>query len=208
MRVNNQSFNDPERFLINHWEEARQMELSMVRVRKGYEEIAQRLIDAVKGKHIELDAHASFLTQDSSSGWIGFGRKVWPECSNEGQCVYRVENIRLEYLSDENEPAPLILVWLRSARKNRADMDILRKAVHAGAKAVMSEDEFKACTMIKNDKNSVLSYTIPEGRKRLLEFLTDKDSSRFIECISTHVDIIAKLTPTLDRVLPKNISRP
>jgi hypothetical protein len=70
--------NEAERFLVERWAEARLLEEAMEGVRTKYKERFQKVIDAVTAVHPELDANAVYLTQSWTDGFIGFGRKSWP----------------------------------------------------------------------------------------------------------------------------------
>jgi hypothetical protein len=102
--------NEAERFLLEHWGEARILEKSMEDVRTKYKEVFQRIIDAVAEAHPELDAQRSRVTQFWADGYIGFGRKSWPSGAN-WHSGFWVENLRLEILAAEDTEPPYAYIW-------------------------------------------------------------------------------------------------
>src|SRR5713226_9027648 len=106
--------NEAERFLLEHWGEARLLEESMEGVRTKYKEVFQRIIDAVTQGHPELDAYAVALTQSWTVGQIGFGRKSWPGGENNTprwlSSGLWVLNVRLELLAAEDSEAPIAFI--------------------------------------------------------------------------------------------------
>ena len=55
--------NEAERFLLERWGEARLLEETMEGIRTKYKGVFQRIIDAVKDGHPELDTQRSYPTQ-------------------------------------------------------------------------------------------------------------------------------------------------
>src|SRR5437660_6622137 len=92
-------FNEAERFLLEHWEDAQLLEESMNGVRTKYKEVFQRIIDAVTEGHPELDAHRIYVTQFWGSGSIGFGRKTCPARDPNWPSGLWVWDLRVEMLT-------------------------------------------------------------------------------------------------------------
>src|SRR6185312_7930680 len=103
--------NEAERFLVEHWTEARLLEESMDGVRKKYKEIFDRIIEAVAEAHPELDAHHSRPTQFWCDGYIGFGRKSWPSDKYGNPSGFWIHCVRLEVLAAEDSETPYACIW-------------------------------------------------------------------------------------------------
>src|SRR5258708_958242 len=104
--------NEAERFLVEHWGEARLLEESMEGVRTKYKEVFQRIIDAVTEGHPELNANAAYPTQFWGSGSIGFGRKSWPGGESSWPSGLWLWSLRLEVLAAEDSEPPSAPIWV------------------------------------------------------------------------------------------------
>src|SRR5947209_8241705 len=123
--------NEAERFLIEHWGEARLLEESMEGVRTKYKEVFERIIDAVTEGHRELDASAAYPTQFWGKGCLGFGRKSWPAGKDGWLSGLWVSGVRLEELAAEDSEPPNAYVSVSHKSKIKFDFDAARLALNA-----------------------------------------------------------------------------
>src|SRR5687768_5697959 len=101
-----QLLNEAERYLLEHWADARLLEESMEGMRMKYKELFERVIEAVSEGHPELDAHRAAPTQFWGDGAIGFGRKCWPSGESNWPPGLWVESLRLELITAEDSEPP------------------------------------------------------------------------------------------------------
>jgi hypothetical protein len=193
------TFNEAERFLISNWVGARQLELSMEKVREKYVAVVQRVVDTVRGRHENLDVSTIKVTQHWGNGYVGLGRKAW-HSERESPTGYYIENIRLELLADESVPPPTAYIWLKPAVQNGADLARALAAVRKAAAKALSKDELRACQFMDDDE-TVLSLGLLPGRKDLLAMLSQADSQAFVDCLVSQFEILTRFSEVLDSVL-------
>jgi hypothetical protein len=186
--------NEAERFLLEHWGEARILEKSMEDVRTKYKEVFQRIIHAVTEAHPELDAQRSRVTQFWADGYIGFGRKSWPSGA-KWHSGFWIENLRLEILAAEDTEPPYAYIW--APGKSNLDFDAARTAVNAAAKDLLTPEEHSAKGPHSDD---VLLYLPAPSKHQLLDALSDGDGQKFVKLFVSHYDMAARFVPVLDKV--------
>jgi hypothetical protein len=190
--------NEAERFLLEHWGEARLLEESMEGVRTKYKEVFQRIIDAVTQAHPELDAYALALTQSYTDGQIAFGRKSWPggESNNPRWLASGlwVLNVRLELLTAEDSEAPI--AFIDGAEKSNLDFDAARVAMKEAAKQLLTEEELNHTGGAESDE--VLLNLPAPSKRQLLDALSDGDGQKFVNLFVSHFDMAARFVPVLD----------
>ena len=199
--MTNETFSEPERFLIRNWRESRQLELAMGKVRESYTSVGERIVAAIRGTHEHLDSTEVWLTQQWCNGELVIGRKAWqsPDESPSGFCI---DNLRLEVLADETEAPPDLRIWFSKPERMGVDKAEAIKAVHRAAETVLTQDEMKRCKLI-SEGNCALVYLLPQSRKELLEMLAEGTSQPFIDCLVGHLEVVIKFTPVLDKVFEK-----
>jgi len=94
--MSKQLLTEPESLLLEYWEQAHTLERSMERVRDKYAGLYSQVIEAMKQAHLELDASAAFVTQLWGPGYLGFGRKCWPQGKDGWPTGLWMCNLRLE----------------------------------------------------------------------------------------------------------------
>ena len=200
--MKNETFNEPERFLIQNWAASRQLELVMAKIRESYTSVGERIVAAIRGTHAELDSEIVALTQHWGNGTLLIGRKAWQPPNVDWPSGFSIDNLRLELLSDETEEPPCLSVWFSKPEKMGIDKQMAIDAIHQAATGILSQDEMKLCKLTSDD-NCALVYLIPQSRKELLEMLETGTSQSFIDCLVGHLDIVAKFTPVLDKIFEK-----
>jgi len=191
--------NEAERFLLEHWADARLLEESMEGVRTKYKEVFQRIILAVTENNRDLDANATYPTQFWGEGYIGFGRKTWPGGESRWPSGFWVNNLRLEVLAGEDSEPPFAYIEVSKKAKSKLDFDAARVAVQHAASDLLSPDELKR-TVHAESGEGVLIYLPAPAKGELLNALTDGDGERFIALFVTQFDMMARFVPVLDKV--------
>jgi hypothetical protein len=192
-----QLMNEAERFLLEHWEEARLLEESMEGVRTKYKVVCQKIVEAVTETHRELDANAVYLTQSWTDGQIGFGRKSWPSDRNGNPSGLWVWNLRLELLAAEDSETPVAAIWV--PKKSNVDFEAARLIVKQAAKDLLTAEELKRIEWGESDDESLLYLPAPSKRE-LLGALADADGQGFVALLITRFDMMARFVPVLDKV--------
>jgi hypothetical protein len=199
--MTNETFSEPERFLIQNWTAARQLELAMEKVRESYTSVGERIVAAVRGTHEDLDSAKIALTQHWGKGELLIGRKAW-EPPDYWPSGFSIDNLSLEVLADETEAQACLSIWFNKPERMGVDKAEAIKAVHRAAKTILTQDEMKLCKLTSED-NCALVYLLPQSRKELLEMLAEGTSQSFIDCLVGHLDVVIKFTPVLDKVFEK-----
>jgi len=197
-------FNEAELYLVRQWPSAQLMEESMEKVRKKYAALCQRTVEDFQATHKELDNPQVFVTQFWDSGYAGIGRVGWRQ--GKGNPGFYIQNLRLEVLTDETEEAPYAYIWLSKPQKEGADFAKARKRIQSAAEKLLTKEELQRCSMDDLDEGCPLYYDLPESRHDLLGMLTEADGQRFADCLTAHMELLARFTPILDEVLLKDAS--
>ena len=191
--------NEAERFLLQHWEEARLMEESMEAVRNKYKEVFQRIVDAVTEAHPELDASAVYATQFWGQGYIGFGRKSWPGGDTNWPSGLWMSNIRLENLATENSDQPSATIEISSkVKKGNFDTAAAKAELTTATQELFSPDELDRAN--KSDTGNVLLRFAAPSKSELMAMLADGDGQQFVARFVAQFDLMAKLIPVLDKI--------
>ena len=194
--------NEAERFLIEHWGEARLLEESMGGIRTKYKEVFQRIIDAVTEAHPELDANKAIPTQRWSDGQIGFGRKSWPSDGNPSG--FWVWNLRLELLAADESEAPCAGIWV--SKKSILDLDAARAAVNQAAKDLLTPKELERTIWTESGDETLLCPPAPL-KGELLGALCDGDGQAFVAIFVSQFDMMARFVPVLDKVFCEHLGK-
>ncbi len=197
--------NEAERFLVEHWAEARLLEESMEGVRTKYKEVFQKIIEAVTESHPELDANAVYPTQFWGSGYIGFGRKVWPAGGGRWPSGLWVENLRLEILAAEDSESPYAYIILSHKSKSNFDLDAARVAVSAASKELLTPEESKGTS--DGDYGNVLLWLPAPSKGELLHALGEGDGQGFVSLFVSQFDMMARFVPVLDKVFQEHLGK-
>ncbi len=188
--------NEAERFLLEHWEEARLLEDSMDGIRTKYKELFERIIEAVTEGHPELDANRAIPTQRWSDGQIGFGRKSWPSDKYGSPSGLWVQGVRLEMLAAEDSEPPCAYIWV--PKKTNLEFDAARVAMKEAAKQLLTPEELK--DNISDESDEVLLNLPAPSKHQLLDALSDGDGQKFVSLFVSHFDMAARFVPVLDKV--------
>ena len=197
--------NEAERFLVEHWEEARLLEESMEGVRTKYKELFQRILDAVTEGHPELDAQRSAVTQFWGVGYIGFGRRSWPGGESDSPSGLWLENLRLEVLAAEDSEAPIAYIWVSNKPKSNLDFDAARAAVNEAARNLLTSEELKRTE--NADSDNVLLYLSAPSKSELFRALSDGDGQGFVALFVAQFDLMARFVPPLDNVFRECLTK-
>jgi hypothetical protein len=195
-------FNEAERYLLKNWSDARSLEESMKRVREKYTGLCEKVAEAVKTKHPELDLNRVGVTLPWGHGFLFSSPTAWEARINDGP-GFLITNLGLEVLGSDDEPPPRAAIWIKPARKAGVDLAQARKALVSAAETVLTPEERDLCLKERGDRDSVLFYDLPETRQQLLEMLLEGDAQRFVDCMVSHIELLARFTPALDKILLK-----
>jgi hypothetical protein len=190
-----QLMNEAERYLLEHWQQARLLEQSMEGVRAKYKELFQRIIDQVTEAHPELNASKAYPTQFWGQGEIGFGRKSWPSHENKGHSGFWMSELRIELLSEEESEAPYAYIW--APKKSNLDFNAARVVVEKAAKDLLTPDELK---LTSPGSDEFLLFLSGPSKRELLGALSDGDGEAFVKLFVSQFDLMSRFTPTVDKV--------
>jgi len=188
--------NEAERFLLQHWEDARLLEESMATVRTKYKELFQRVVDVVTEAHPELDVHVWYATQSWTNGAIGFGRTSWPGSDADVPSGLWIENLKLEILAAEHSEPPIATIYV--AKRFGIDMRAARAAITAEMKRILGEGE-RESVRAATEEWDLLEFVAP-SKNALLTALADGDGQQFVDLLRSPFDLMARFIPSLDNV--------
>jgi hypothetical protein len=190
-------FNEAERFLIEKWADARQLEDSLDEVRKKYQEIGQRIVAAVAASHRELDVSAICLTQYWGNGYIGLGNQNWPDGGSNSPSGLYVDHLRLEYLTSDEEERPTAYIWV--AKSAKLDPTVARSTLEAFARSELSDEEYRSASF---EESGEVSFSAP-SKAELLSALLIGDGQSFVDLIAKQFEGMARFIPALNKLLLK-----
>ncbi len=190
-----QFLNEAEEYLIEQWDLACRLEKSMRSVREKYEELFERVKDAVTKRHPEFDDCKINVTQKWSDGEIGFGRKSWP--GKDGPSGLWMVNLKLELLSNADSAAPYTCIWIRGDSK--IDLEAAGNIVKEEAKKVLTSEQ---STRLASKWTNVWIFPAPSKRE-ILTALSSGDGEEFVELLAKQFDQMAHFVPILDTVFSK-----
>jgi hypothetical protein len=198
------TFNEPEKYLIQNWVQARRVEKSMEDIRDKYAGVFDRVRDEVKAAHHEFDDFYIRVTQFWCKGIMGIGRKEWRRKGGD-QARIQIDKLRLEALLNDDLNPPFAGIWACKAIRPGTDLEGVAKII-SEAKKVLTKEECARCrTESEKNYGYVLRYDLPENRHDLAEMLLEGDGQKFVDCMVSHFDVLARFIPVLDEVFTKPI---
>jgi hypothetical protein len=198
------TFNEPEKYLIQNWVQARRAEKSMEEIRGKYAGIFDRVWEEVKAAHGELDHCHTRVTQFWCKGYMGIGRKEWRREGGD-QPLIQIDRLRLEVLLDDESEPPFAGIWACKAKKPGTDRDGVRTIITEANKVLTKEEVARCQFESQNNYGYVLRYNLPENRHDLAGFLLEEDGQNFVDCMVSHFEVLARFIPVLDKVFTKPI---
>src|SRR5689334_20041884 len=116
-------FNEAERYVIRRWAAAFELEESMASAREKYQQLCERVVEDF------IEAHSDFYNprlrvihiSGNQPGSICVSKKSWPK-DGKSASGFWIENIRLEYVTDEDTPAPVLSVWVKPLKEQGDDV--------------------------------------------------------------------------------------
>jgi len=194
-----QLLNEPERFLIERWEEASRLEQSMESVREKYEELFERVTDAVTKRHPEFNDCKVNMTQKWSDGEIGFGRESWP--GKDGPSGLWMVNLKLERLANSDSADPYACVWIRGDSK--IDLESAANILKEEAKKIITSEQLKR---FESKWNNLWILPAP-SKKEMLTAFSSSDGEEFVELLVKQFDQMARFVPVLDKIFSDYYSK-
>ncbi|HEX5010780.1 MAG TPA: hypothetical protein VFY71_10285 [Planctomycetota bacterium] len=191
-----ETFNPAEQFLLRQWSDARRLEMAMESTRQKYQGVWERIQERIAQEHPDLDWSRLYVKQFWSKGSAGFGRKTWPGADKEWAPGIWFDNVRLEVLSDPDEPPPEAYLWIKPLAKAGVNPE---GVIAAGARALarMTPEQKSSSGLAAADGDSALSCAMPP-KGELLDMLLQRDSQPFIDAIMARVAALATFTSLID----------
>ena len=199
----NNLLSEAERYLVTRWDDARHLELSMEEVRRKYAGLFGRIAEAVASRHKRLSQSYIRVTQHWADGVFGIGDQRWRTKSGDLQGFY-IEGLRLEVLASE-EDSPWAGIWI--SKIDGREMAAAREKLYAASKGLLTRRERELAFEEKPGEECALWYHLPEKQTQLLDMLAADDGRGFVDCMVGHIDLLARFSPVLDRILMQRASR-
>lgn len=195
-----ETFNEPERFLIRHWSEARDLEESIAEARQKYQLLCEKVAETVRERHDDLDEYVE-VTRFSGpkAGVIVLGKPSWPR-EKRFRTGFWIENLRLEYLADEDKPPPLAYLWINHDHTDVTEAEAKRAILAAVPIALTPAEQARITTLTGEDYLLGIEFA---KKQELIDMLAGGDSSQLVDTMVEQLELLAKLSPTLDALFPK-----
>jgi hypothetical protein len=181
-------FNEPDKFLLEKWTDARLLEDAVDEVRKKYEQVLESVVTEFQTTHRELDCSKIGLTHGS----FGLGREKWPK-RNGWPTGFYIEEIRLDNLTSPDMEPPWKTVWVLHANPKEAESR-LRKVADKVLKAEAPKWEFQI------DSKAAMLFCELEPRKELFDLLLKDESKGFVERMLAHFESMVGFVSVIDEL--------
>lgn len=195
------TFNELDQWLAQNWTAARELEDSIIAVRAKYKTVFERVIEVVHKAMPELDNCWPHLSD--YGGCAAFARGEWPSKWDTWPPGLWIEDISLDNLMSNEGDTPSASIWLAVPKGTRFDLEEARTKIQKAAGKLLKGEKLKCFFKDKEDPKTCFWYDFPESRQALAKMLLDNESEKFIECIESHVMILARFIPVLDDILLK-----
>ena len=123
----------------------------------------------------------------------------WPRDGENRPTGFWIENIRLEVLANEDEPPPLIGLWVISS-DDKFDYDPAQAAIVHAARESFGTEKRSSWHFGDNENTAIIGRKIAT-KKVLLEMLANGESQGFVDLIVEQLEELAQLIPAVDRAL-------
>jgi len=199
-------FNEAEALLLGRWQTARELELTMGKMRESYTALCKRVLEAVQAKHSDLDASRLWVTQFWGDGYMCMAKKSWVTKDTTG---FWIDNLLLEYLTDVGQPPPTASVWFDRKSFAPEELTIMKNTVRSSARGILRADEAKLWSLADSDDvGMAVHFIVPEKKTELTAMLAEGDGHRFVDCMVAHFDSLVRFTPSVDQALQKVRRKP
>lgn len=193
------AFNAAERFLLGGWPAASRLERSMESVRKKYQLLCERIVEEFQVSHPEFDMSRVRVTHRSASyGYLWISKRTWPKKRNSAAGIW-IENIRLEFLADDEQPGPLASLWL-GPMEEHASFDKLKKEIIDRANKVLPHQLLLNSARTLPERAYTFGFEFCD-KKGLLSTLTEPDAPRFSSILHEQLDSLSKIVSPIDALL-------
>ena len=205
-RMAKRTFNDAERYVIRRWAASYELEQSMVSAREKYQQMCERVVEDFVEIYPQFDnARVRVVhTSGNQSGTICISRKAWPRSGKSTSCGFWIENIRFEYIADEDSPPPLLSVWIQPLEEESKDvLESAKRRISAEAVSRLPKELLAKASKAFPDNGYAVGYEFI-GKAELLDLLADEDSERFSKLLFQHLEMLMPLFPVLEDILIAN----
>ncbi len=190
------TFNEADRFLLDHWSDAMELEEGMSAIRGKYVQVLNQVAKSLQDESWwgpDFQAHSN-----EHYGCVGFGRKEWGGNKTNFPGLW-LDDLDLDYLTGRTPGHPYAALWLGRLNLTRPEWDDARtKTLRLAGKLLSDFPPRSAEADI-----TIIRYSFPETRDDLLKGLLTDNSKPFIEVCCAHLNRLARLIPAIDQVLAR-----
>ena len=197
-------FNDPQRYLIERWQDVDDIQTCLDEINKKHNELIDKIVEEIKDRYPDLNSNALVPTRGSPVRKIAFGKKTWtgkyPYISG-----FWVDNIGLDSLLNPNsDEKPEASIWFNLDGNAIQKGNACIKAVRTSTSRILDSSERK---LWKEDypgyKGLALWYALPEKSTDFRKMLLDGSGQQFIECMENHFKSMFRFTETIDNAMKR-----
>jgi len=195
-------FNEADLFLIQKWDEARNLEKAMSKVREKYREVLQEIGEEVlRGCSNDLDVFRQYDKQKwATDGYLLFGCEDWVY-DNSDASGFWFQNLSLDYLTSGAD-APEAYVLARSARKARVDVVTAKGKLWKELPRLLGSENHGQFQKLEDDPDCLIFWSFG-SKEEILNCIVTGETQKLAECIQKQVAIFVKLLPVLNKVLQR-----
>jgi hypothetical protein len=208
-KMNKQNLSTQDRWLIKKWAKARQFEDAMASARQHYQYLFSKVHQRVMKKYPglreytpnRLTGKAEEADYDYGGGCVGFSLPKWLRAWNRWPSGIWLSNLSLDELVAEQAPVPNASIWLSVATEHDKRIETLRRRLRAKTSELGGQRSLRLQEHDEADNRFCLWYDLPEERSGLLKMVLQDDGQPFVNCIASHVEVMARFLQGLDHLL-------
>ena len=196
------AFNEADLFLVQKWNEARDLEKAMAKVREKYREMLQEIgAEVLQGRRNDLDVFRQYDKQKwATDGFLLFGCKDWVY-DNSDPSGFWFQKLSLDYLTSGAE-APEAFVLARSARKAGVNVVAAKERLWKELPRLLGSENQGQFQKLEDDGDCLIDWSF-SSKEEILSWIVTGETQKLAECIQKQVAIFVKLLPVLNKVLQR-----
>jgi hypothetical protein len=190
-------FHEADRYLIDHWAEAREFEEGMKELRTKDDAILNKVQEELKAE-VWWTPDAFHSWSSANYGQVGFTKKSWNRGGGERDFPgFWLDHLLLDHLVGTEDARSRAYLWLGRLRKSGVDLESTKRDILSGSTKILKTFPPRSGENIER----VICYEFPEKREELVKGLLSEGSKPFIKILVGHANRLADLIPVVDGVL-------
>jgi len=198
-----------DRWVIRNWKKALQFEEAMQSARLYHEQLFRKVRDRVSDHFPELtgctpkrlDGRVKEADWEDGGGCACYFNPKWHRQARSSGSGVWVSNISLDELVTVRANLPTMGIYLDDSNGGGRSLEKLRQRLKTKAKKDRGCRGLTLERFEKGDRQTCLSYNLPEEKLELLKMVVRDDGRPFVSLIAQHVETLARLLQGSDDLL-------